>query len=264
MIPDINIFGKTISAYMLFALAGVFVVLYFSYRIAQKTGLDEVKMLYTMLFAFMGVIFGGHILYGITQAKLIVSLLKDLSVIGSFSDFMDWAIAIFGGSVFYGGMIGALIAAAIYLKKTKTALAPYADIGAMSIPLFHTFGRLGCLVSGCCYGIESPIGVIYNYSQAPGANGVIRFPVQLCEAIFNIALFLVLFTLFKKNKYKEKLINIYLIAYPVARFCFEFLRGDSYRGSLGSMSTSQIISIILIVLSVTLLIRNKIKNKSTV
>ena len=261
MIPDINIFGKTISAYMLFVLAGVFAVLYYTYRTAKSNGLDEVKMLYTALTAFVGVIFGGHILYGVTQIKLITAILSDVSVIRSFSDFVDAAVSVFGGSVFYGGLIGAVAACAIYLRKTEAPIAPFADIGAVAVPMFHFFGRLGCFFSGCCYGIEAPFGVVYRYSQAPGANSVTRFPVQLCEALFNLLLCLLLAQLLKKEKCKGKLLSVYLIAYPVARFLLEFLRGDEYRGRLFGLSTSQIISVILIICSVSCLVKTTVTER---
>ena len=85
-------------------------------------------------------------------------------------------------------------------------------------------------------------------------NDVQRFPVQLLEATLNLILFIVLARLLSKGVFKGKLFSIYLLCYSVIRFFDEFLRGDTYRGFLFGLSTSQIISIILFVCSLVYLI----------
>ena len=78
------------------------------------------------------------------------------------------------------------------MKKTTDFLAPI-------IPLFHFFGRIGCFLSGCCYGIESKIGFTYKYSLVESANNVNRFPIQLVEVSYNMIIFVVLTILYKKS-----------------------------------------------------------------
>jgi phosphatidylglycerol:prolipoprotein diacylglycerol transferase len=264
MIPNIDFFGKTISIYMIISLIGVLTVLLFTYKLAKKHKLDEFHMLYMMLFAFLGVVFGGHILYAITNIKYIIKLCCDLSVIKSFDDFINNVIYIFGGSVFYGGLIGGLSASFLYMKKKKINYGEYSDVASMAIPLFHTFGRIGCFLSGCCYGVEWKYGFVYHYSVAQGANDVPRFPVQLVEAILNFALFILMYILFKKGKCKHRLLLLYLLIYPVYRFVLEFFRGDDYRGFLLGLSTSQLISIVIFVVALLslILLQRKVKLKS--
>jgi phosphatidylglycerol:prolipoprotein diacylglycerol transferase len=164
----------------------------------------------------------------------------------------------FGGSVFYGGLIGGAIAAFIAMKKLKTPLYPALDLITPVIPLFHAFGRIGCFLSGCCFGIESNVGFIYNNSINEAANGVRRFPVQLLESGCEFALFAVLFSLYRKGKCKGRLFPIYLTTYGVTRFLDENLRGDTYRGiwNIGgaNLSTSQIISIAVILAGIAMLL----------
>ena len=104
--------------------------------------------------------------------------------------------------------------------------------------------------------------MVYHYSPAPGANGVSRFPVQLFEAVFNLGLCILFYTLFRKKKLQGSLIYVYFYAYPVFRFADEFLRGDAYRGILWGLSTSQWISIALVVINTILLLRKTVKNGS--
>lgn len=245
MIPNFELFGKTFSPYMLFALAGILITLWFSYSKAKKHALNEVSMLYTFLISAVGIFIGMHLLYGITMYEHIIYFFSHLDEITSFSVFIDRMAVIFGGSVFYGGLLGGLFVGMLCYKKMK--LTPlYADIAACSIPLFHFFGRLGCFFTGCCYGIECDIGIVYHYHPDELVNGITRFPIQLVEALFNLVLFFVLLMLLKKGRRHGRLLSIYLLSYSVFRFFAEYLRGDSIRGFVGPFSTSQLISLLIV------------------
>lgn len=248
MLPDINVFGKIITFYAILTLIGILVVFAFHQIYTKKKGHDEIFMLYILLFSTIGILIGGHLLYALTMSKYIILFFQNINTISSFKDVLDWLITIFGGSVFYGGLFGGIIAAYIYMHRKKNIdLDPYIGIGTLCIPLFHTFGRIGCFLSGCCYGFESSLGFYLNYSPAPGCAGVCRFPVQLAEAGCNLILFIILFMLYDRNKISGKnTFKLYLISYAIIRFILEFLRGDAYRGFVGIFSTSQFISIIII------------------
>lgn len=246
MIPNVTVFGKEFSAYMLFSLAGVLVLLFFTQRLARKRELDEIHVLYMFLFAFVGVFVGGHLLYALTQIEYIRYVLKNLAELDSFPILIGTLARIFGGSVFYGGLFGAVGVCLLYIRRCKLPAADYTDLAAAAIPLFHFFGRLGCFTSGCCYGIPWEHGITYYYALAEDANGIPRFPVQLVEAGINLLLFFCLHRLLKQKRFSGKLLPVYLTVYPVCRFCLEFLRGDAIRGFLGPLSTSQVISLLLL------------------
>ena len=78
MIPNFTFLGKTFSAYMFLALAGVLVMLYFGWRAAKSQGLDELHMLNLLLFSMIGVLVGSHMLYGITNLPLLLALVQGL------------------------------------------------------------------------------------------------------------------------------------------------------------------------------------------
>src|SRR5947209_889619 len=71
-----------------------------------------------------------------------------------------------GGLVFYGGLIGASLAGILYARRKHIPLWKFADILAPSIALGYVFGRIGCLLNGCCFG---------RVCELPWA---IRFPNQ--------------------------------------------------------------------------------------
>ncbi len=263
MFPSFKLFDKTISMYMVCALVGILIVLLFTYKQAKKRGLDEIEMLFMMLFSFGGVLVFSHILYAFTVPESIAAIFSNLDKIKSFDDLVYALGVIFGGSVFYGGLIGAIIVLFVYTKVRKLSFGDYSDIGALAIPLFHFLGRIGCFLSGCCYGVEWEHGITYHHSLVESANGVPRFPVQLVESGLNLLLFILLYVLYKKGKANHKILALYLLIYPVYRFILEFFRADTYRGFVGGLSTSQFISVILFVLSAGYLVISAIKKKKS-
>lgn len=259
MFPYINVLGRNIGMYAICSVAGLLLCGFAAARLARRYGYSSEDIILLMVSICAGIFVGGHILYGITHFSEVAAL---IGRIGSctFKEFFDEFIVLFGGQVYYGGFIGAIIAICIHTKLSKTLRSePALDIFAVSTPLFHAFGRVGCFMGGCCYGIEASWGFVYHNSLSPEANGVMRIPVQLIEAGFNLAIFSVLLTLFLKRRYEGKLIYIYMLIYSVVRFALEFLRGDAIRGSILGLSTSQWISIALLAFAVIklILIRNR-------
>ena len=243
MFPSITVFGKTIGFYGLLACIGVIASSFLLYQLLKKrskASLDD--MILFLLFVGGGMLIGGHLLYGLTNASKIKILLS----VTDFSQFRSLFLEIFGGSVFYGGLIGGSICGVIGTRILKLNTALYADAMAVSAPLFHIFGRIGCFFAGCCYGIESKFGFVLN--------GVRRFPVQLLEATMNALIVILMLSLYTKRKTQGRLFFIYLSIYAPIRFLDEFLRGDSIRGFIFGFSTSQFISIFVELFAVSALL----------
>ena len=245
MYPVITIFGRQFGTYALIAIAAGIPVGALFCRRTGKRGEDSEKAIICLLFAAIGVLAGGCLLYGITNIKYFPLLTKTCS----FREALTLISQIFGGSVFYGGLFGGLCAGAIYIRTKKLPLDTYADTIAPLIPLFHGFARIGCFFGGCCYGIESRFGFIVTGNNfVPGLCGVRRFPVQLLESAVCFIISAVLSVLYRKRPGRGgRLLPLYLCTYSAARFFIEFLRGDSFRGFIGCLSVSQVISIVLFI-----------------
>jgi phosphatidylglycerol:prolipoprotein diacylglycerol transferase len=236
MFPHIVLLGRTIDTYKIMALLGIFSAGIYSCVLSKRKNIDYVETIHFLLAACIGVILGSHLLY----------ILINYKNIGTKQPFVDFVRLFFGGSVFYGGLIGGMGITYIFRKKF-THFNQIVEIVTVSIPLFHFFGRVGCFFNGCCFGIENSLGFKFNSSYIDAANGIKRLPIQLIEATFNITLFILLRELSKKEIFKNKLLDVYLLAYSIGRFIFEFYRGDIYRGVYFHLSTSQIISMIIFV-----------------
>ena len=242
--------------YGICAAAGGIAAVLCATLLAKKKGYEFEDILLVMLSCGAGLFIGAHILFGITQLSGIISLFRSASEY----TFLSFNAKLFGtylgGMVFYGGFLGGMAGLAIHCRFNKyVTFKGMIDIYAVCIPLFHIFGRIGCFLAGCCYGIESSWGFItYTNTINPSVNGVVRFPVQLFEAGCNLIIFLVLLFLYKKDKMENRLIFIYMIIYPVCRFILEFFRGDEIRGFIFGISTSQFISILLLIAAIAGLI----------
>ena len=259
MYQYIEIFNNQIPTYAIMVLIGIFTC----GIIIKKTIKNESEfniILELLLFSLLGAFVFSHLLYFIVNYELFIRFITNFYRIDSFGMFINSLKVLFGGSVFYGGLLGALLTAFIYCKRKRLNFSNYANIIAPFIPLFHFFGRIGCFLGGCCYGIESKIGLRYPVY----VDGILEykniFPIQLVEASLNMILFVILYKLYKKGK--ENLLMIYLISYSIIRFILEFFRGDEARGFLMGLSTSQFISLIIFTCCMVILIRKKIIKKA--
>lgn len=251
MYPVIDLFGKEFGSYAICAMVGFFLSVLCAYKLGKKDNVHFEDLVLLFLAAAGGLVVGGHLLYGLTNIDKVVKL---FGLIGEvpFLDFVTALGTLFGGMVFYGGFLGGIAGVWIFTRLSKDIPKEHTmDLYAVTVPLFHTFGRIGCFLGGCCYGIESSFGfTVHGNTYSPDINDVQRFPVQLVEAGLNLAIFFVLLTLYRSGRFKKRLIYLYMLIYPPVRFLLEFLRGDAIRGFLFGLSTSQWISMILFAISV--------------
>lgn len=249
MFPIITVLGYDIPMYAVCAMVGILcAALLFVILNRSNVTLNSVHKVNIPLVAAFGVFIGAHLLYGITHIDHIWWVLCHLNVVCSnWEMFIAYMSDIFGGMVFYGGLIGGLLAGGIYCKHMKLDLWLYADAYAPSIPLFHAFGRVGCFMSGCCYGIESSWGFMYENALSETANGVTRLPIQLIEAGGDLLICAMLIIVSCHHKCRKgSLICLYLFSYAILRFFTEFFRGDEIRGIIFGLSTSQWISLLIL------------------
>lgn len=258
MHPELNFFGSKVSAYGILAAAGLIAMGILAFILGRKRRLIFEDFLFGELFMLIGAFLGSHLLYGLTNIRALWYYLS-MSVKNHWGAkiFFQILIQYLDGMVFYGGLLAAIGFGAWYCKMRKLNLGDYSDCFAVGIPLFHCVARVGCFMTGCCYGIKSDFGFTTTESLVHSADGVNRFPVQLLESGVNLLIFVALLILFKKGIMKRQLLLCYLTVYGVARFFIEFLRGDAYRGIYFGLSTSQWISIAVVAVSLILLIKNK-------
>ncbi len=170
-----------------------------------------------------------------------------------------------GGFVFYGGVIFGFLGGLYYAHKVNIPYRRLADICTPAFGIAHFFGRIGCFLNGCCYGlaVDSNVAAPLEHLSKCGCqfytiyeNEVyalphLHLPTQLYEAGF--ALIMTFFSMYLIKRWAKKegrLFYLYIMSYSIFRFFVEFLRGDDRGIQLFFLSFSQIIALLLLVLLV--------------
>lgn len=159
----------------------------------------------------------------------------------------------FEGFTFYGGLLVSLFTLWILARLKKMDFFNLTNILTVPLTIAHAFGRIGCFLGGCCYGIPTTcsLGVVFPDGSIPftefGHHPI--HPTQLYESFF---LFLLSFLLYKINLNWR--FTVYLLSYPIIRLLIEMFRGDD-RGSFvfDGLSPSQEISLVLFLIGVLML-----------
>lgn len=191
--------------------------------------------------AFVGGLVGARLLFVLVQWRLFQS--------GRFHLNALWE----GGVVYYGGLAGALVFLVASLRKEARRLE---ILGALApgLAFAHAVGRLGCFFNGCCHGARCALPWAVTFTDPHSAAELLGSPVhpsQLYES-FGLALLGVFLLKNARRRGSASNVSVYLLGYGVLRFAVEFTRGDNLRGEIGPLSTSQAISLAVIVLGLIL------------
>lgn len=247
------IFSKFIPYYGFFILIGIVFAFILGFTLCKvlKHNTDDFIIVCAYLLTFG--IFGAKILF------IIVSF-KDIDFKWVFANLENFNSFLGSGFIFYGGLIGGLIAFLFIKLIHKIPIYNYIKIITPCLAVAHAFGRIGCSFAGCCYGKKTLSNFYFIYSHSISApNNVKLLPVQGIESVFLFSM-AILFTILVLKKVKLNIPALYIVVYSVFRFIIEFWRGDVARGFLGFFSTSQLISFIFIIsIFIDFLIKKSIK-----
>ena len=239
MHPFIHIGNISLPTYGLCTMVGTVFALIAVFRLRKKgSPITEDNLLDALIWS---------IVLGFVCSKLLYFIVDPPSMPHSWAELWDLISA---GLVFYGGLLGGLLGLVIVSWKTKKHIITYADLMAPCFCLAHAGGRIGCLMAGCCYGME------YSGPCAVVLDGVSRLPTQPMEALFLVILSVVLMAIFLKKPRRGTVTGWYMVLYSVWRFIIEFFRADE-RGAVGVLSTSQFISLFIFAFGLFLLVRSR-------
>ena len=253
MRPELFSIGPlTFYSYGLMIAIGVLAAIFVTERRAKQFGLNSEKIFGLGLSCSLAGVVGAKLLYIITELpdiienpeRLMSSLLSE-------------------GFVVYGGIILGVLFAILYCRWNKMPFIRYFDLAMPSVALAQGFGRIGCFLAGCCYGHETDAWYGMVFSESIFAPDVAVIPTQLISSAANFVNFLILITFAKKSKKDGRVGALYMINYSIGRFLIEFLRNDP-RGNVGVLSTSQFISLFILVLGVIIWCKAKDRVEETV
>ena len=257
MHPYFSVFGFHIPAFgSMIALAGVvsfcILALY-----ARRRGFPADDTLNYFLMCLLGGLGGAVLLHVILALPGLIANWGEQIAPLPLKEAIGAVFARLGGMIFYGGFIGAAAAVLLYSKLAKVPLLQYLDVMAPVAPIAHATGRVGCLLGGCCYGMEvshkHPFAIVYPPASLSAPSGVPLLAVPLIESFCNLLISGILFFfawrtgVSKKDRVPGRVVALYAMLYATARFILEFFRGDEIRGVYGGVSTSQFISIAVLI-----------------
>jgi len=149
-----------------------------------------------------------------------------------------------GGLVYYGGLVGASLACIIYARLKKLPLWKLSDVLTPSIALGYVFGRIGCLMNGCCYGRVCALPWAIHFPADHETHGLSLHPTQIYDSLLNLVLYLALAWLYRRKKFDGQIFATYLMCYAVTRSFVEYFRGDYSDAHIhGGLTPAHLVSI---------------------
>jgi phosphatidylglycerol:prolipoprotein diacylglycerol transferase len=245
MYPNLVRIGSyVVPPYSILLWMGIGVGLLVALRLGRRAGMGERDVLEPAALA-IGVALVGARLF---------SVLFD----GDLERYLEHPLRVFafwrGGLVYYGGLFGGIAGAAWGARRRGVAFLDLADLYAPAVTIGLAFGRIGCFLTGCCYGAPTsfPIAVVYDDPDSPVRPlGTPLHPAPLYEAAAALAIGLWLVRRHPRRTFAGDVFSLALLAYAPVRFGLEMLRADS-RGDLAGLSTSQWISLGLVALGIAI------------
>ncbi len=233
-------------------------------RVARRDGLGEDVAGNAALIAAVAGIVGARLLYVAENREL----LGDTGA--------HWFDITSGGVTAYGGFLGGLIGATLYLAYKRASLAAFGDAAAPALAAGTVLTRLGCYLYGCDFGTllpDSAPGWLKHLGSFPNWHfdklhvvgspaflyhvdryGLSRdastslpvHPTQLYEALAGVVLLALAWQLGRRRQFRGQVILAVAIGYGLFRFFIEYLRDDPERGFAFGFSSAQLFSLLLV------------------
>ena len=261
-----TVFGIEIAYYGVIIALGMLAGALVAYREAKKTGQKVDDYIDFTLYTLIAAIIGARIYY----------------VIFEWDYYSAHPLEIFnlraGGLAIYGGVLASALTLFIFTKVKKLKFWLMADTAVQGLIIGQIIGRWGNFFNREAFGgytdslfaMQLPVSEAKGITQEliehlvtiDGVSYVQVHPTFLYEGTWNLLLFIGICLYKRHKKFDGEIFAIYLMGYGVGRFIIEGLRTDQLViKALGGIAASQVLSIILIVLSVAFVIYNRVQLK---
>lgn len=257
--------GIAIQWYGILITTGLLLALLYCFSKMKRFGLDSDRAVDAVIGGVLGGIVGArlyYVLFNFDEFK------KD-----SFGETVKAAVNIrSGGLAIYGGIIGALLIGLLMCKIRKIRKLPMLDITVIGFLIGQGIGRWGNFVNQEAFGtntssffgmtggeIQNTIiretqegGSMYAHDQATMMWEKAVHPCFFYESVWCLLGFFILAWYSKRRKYDGQIFLMYLSWYGLERAIVEGLRTDSLYIGSSNLRVSQLLSILLVVVSVIL------------
>ncbi len=266
----LNLGFTTVRWYGAIIAFGFLLAVLFGGRIAYKWKINLDKMIDVLLYGTIGGILGARLYYVAFKWDYYGQHLSEV--------FKIWE----GGLAIYGGIIGGLLAAFIVCKAEKMNFFNLLDMASMSLLIGQGIGRWGNYANQEAFGSITNrnwgmmsdtvaeyisehasyfgLGNVENVKQYIADNDIYVHPTFFYESVWCLLGFLVLYIIMRKRrKFSGQLFLCYGVWYGFERMVVEGLRSDSLYIANTSIRVSQVLSAVLMLVSLVLLIALYVK-----
>ncbi len=263
----ISVFGFDIAYYGITIAIAMIVGISIALQEAKRTGQNQDTYLDLLMLTMLTSVFGARIYY----------------VIFSWDNYKDNLAEILnirnGGLAIYGGIIAGVITVFIYSKITKMKFFQIADTVCMGLAAGQIIGRWGNFFNREAFGgytnnllaMQLPVSAVrqneitsamWNHVVTIGGVEYIQVhPTFLYEGLWNFMVLLFLFWFRKRKKFEGELFFCYLAGYGSGRFWIESLRTDQLLLPGIHVPVSQMLSAVLVIVSLSVIICRRRKNR---
>jgi len=255
MYPEVFSLGSiSVQGYGLMIFIGVLLAYLFMLKNLKHHGLQSEDVSEMFLWCFASVVVGGKIFFWLEDPKLYVE--NPSLMLKSFGN----------GFVFYGSFL--LTVPILVWWFRKKGINPWVafDYAGIAGATVHAFGKLGCLMAGCCHGkvCDESVGIVFDNpnSHASPLNTPL-YPTQIWDALILFAAIGLMFLMKKRKYFDGQLFLMYGLVYAVGRFITEKYRGDEERGFVmnGLLSHSQAIAVGVFLVCLTVFVWRYVKTR---
>jgi len=204
-------------------------------RRAPRRGLAPEAVYDTALVIVFAAILGARLMYVVFHHAEMHSFVDVIAV---------WR----GGLTMYGGVLAAMAAAWLYVRRRDLPFLRLADVIAPSLGLGLMLTRIGCFLNGCCYGkpTDAAWGVVFPGATFGGTlfGDAPLHPTQLYSSLEGLVVLLALLLYDRRPRRDGQVFALYLVLAGVGRFGIDFFR--YYEANVyvaGPLTVNQIISV---------------------
>ena len=250
---SIHIFGFEITIYGILIAVGMLLGICFVVLEAKRKNYDQDRYLDMMIFSLIGAVIGARLYYVAFSWNLYRGNLFEILNTRN------------GGMAFYGGLLGGVLAAAIFCKIKKQSFWAMADIACMGLLIGQIIGRWGNFFNRESFGeytdglfaMQLPLSAVHtgevtalmreNLETIDGISYIQVQPAFLYESLWCLLLFIVLLALRRRKRFDGEVFMNYLAGYGLGRFFIEWIRTDSLYWPGTRIAVSQVVSAFLFV-----------------
>jgi len=261
MFPELFHIGPlALRSYGLLLALSFLIGLWLIHREARVVGVDPEKAVNLgFVLIFFGVL-GGRAAYVLYHLGDFAD--QPLEVINPFHPTGHFGIA---GLNLQGGLVAALVAGVIYLRRQRMPVLSSLDAVTPAVAFGIFLSRIGCFLNGCCFG--TPTDAFCGVHYPPDAPAAIVFgaqavhPTQLYSSAYGLLLFFALRWVNRRHYRVGLAVGLFFMIEALFRFAIEPFRYYETEMwlSLGAwqVNYNQLVALALFVLGVVFIWRSR-------